>query len=273
MIWIVVGLACWVSRNLLASRPGRAIRGLRGGDVLLASVGADSFRLKLQLFVLAALFAAFAGWLYAHKNRYVSPTPFDVRASIEYLLMAVAGGLGHIGGAVVGAALVLVGKNALQDVLPLLSSRGAQLETVAFAMLFIALLHYARGGLMGFIARRFGSNREPAARPTTTEPLPRRTLPAQGTPLLAVTGAVKRFGGLIAVNDVSFDVRAGEIVGLIGPNGAGKTTMFNLVTGTLPMSGGRVRFLDKDVTGTCRSARSRGSAWRARSSTSSCGRT
>ena len=151
----------WVSRNLLASRPGRAIRGLRGGDVLLASVGADSFRLKLQLFVLAALFAAFAGWLYAHKNRYVSPTPFDVRASIEYLLMAVAGGLGHIGGALVGAALVLVGKNALQDVLPLLSSRGAQLETVAFAVLFIALLHYARGGLMGFVARRFGSNRGP----------------------------------------------------------------------------------------------------------------
>ena len=101
--------------------------------MLLASVGADSFRLRLQLFVLAALLAGVAGWLYAHKNRYVSPTPFDVRASIEYLLMAVAGGLGHIAGALVGAALVLVGKNVLQDVLPHLSQRGAQLETVVFA--------------------------------------------------------------------------------------------------------------------------------------------
>jgi len=67
--------------------------------------------------------------------------------------------------------------------------------------------------------------------------------------LLAVRGAVKRFGGLVAVNDVSFDVRAGEIVGLIGPNGAGKSTLFDLITGTAPMSGGAVEFLGSDVSG------------------------
>ena len=250
LIWIAVALGCWGCRNLLDSRPGRAIRGLRGGDVLLASVGADSFRLRLQLFVLAALLAALAGWLYAHKNRYVSPTPFDLRASIEYLLMAVAGGLGHIAGAVVGAAVVLIGKNALQDVLPLVSSRGAQLETVVFALLFIALLHYARGGLMGFVARRFSGHHKPAEVPrAAVEPLPRRTLPARGTPILSVNGAVKRFGGLVAVNGVSFDVSAGEIVGLIGPNGAGKSTMFNLLTGVLPMTAGKVQFAGRDVTG------------------------
>jgi branched-chain amino acid transport system permease protein len=64
-----------------------------------------------------------------------------------------------------------------------------------------------------------------------------------------VQGAVKRFGGLVAVNDVSFDVRAGEIVGLIGPNGAGKSTMFNLLTGTLSMSAGQVEFLGRNITG------------------------
>jgi branched-chain amino acid transport system permease protein len=64
-----------------------------------------------------------------------------------------------------------------------------------------------------------------------------------------VRNAVKRFGGLVAVNDVSFDVRAGEIVGLIGPNGAGKSTMFNLLTGTAPMTGGNVEFLGLDVSG------------------------
>ena len=250
LIWTVVGLGCLFSRNLLSSRPGRAIRGLRGGAILLASVGADSFRSRLQLFVLAALFAGLAGWLYAHNNRFVSPTPFDVRASIEYLLMAVAGGVGHIAGALVGAAVVLIGKNALQDVLPLISTRGAQLETVAFAVLFIALLHYARGGVMGFVMRRLGRRRKPTLPVrAATEPLPRRALPARGTPVLAVSGAVKRFGGLVAVDNVSFDVRAGEIVGLIGPNGAGKSTMFNLVTGTLPMTAGRVQFLGNDITG------------------------
>lgn len=249
LIWPIVGLACWFSHNLLQSRPGRAIRGLRGGTTLLASVGADAYRVRLSLFVTAALLAGVAGWLYAHANRFVSPSPFDLRSSIDYLLMAVAGGLGQLSGALVGAALVLVVKNALQDVLPLLSARGGQLEGVAFAALFILLLHHARGGLMGFVSRwsreRIGRP-EPPARPVVL-PLPRRSLPATGTPLLTVAGAVKRFGGLVAVNDVSFDVRAGEIVGLIGPNGAGKSTMFNLVTGTLPMSAGRVQFLGHDI--------------------------
>ena len=88
-------------------------------------MGADAFRVRLSLFVLAALLAGLAGWLYAHTNRFVSPSPFDVRASIEYLLMAVAGGLGHLAGALVGAAVVLVMKNVLQDVLPLLTQRAA----------------------------------------------------------------------------------------------------------------------------------------------------
>ena len=119
---MLVGLACLFSHNVLQSRPGRAIRSLRGGAMLLASVGADAFRVRLTLFVLAALLAGLAGWLYAHMNRFVSPSPFDVRASIEYLLMAVAGGLGHLSGALVGAALVLLLKNGLQDVLPLLTA-------------------------------------------------------------------------------------------------------------------------------------------------------
>jgi len=255
LIWVLVGLATWFAYNLLQSRTGRAIRSLRGGATLLASVGADAFRVRLTLFVTAALFAAVAGWLYAHMNRFVSPTPFDMHASIQYLLMAVAGGLGQLTGALVGAALVLVLKNGLQDLLPLLSSRGTQLEAVVFAALFILLLHHARGGLMGFVARwtrgRFAADAaasKPAAPVAPVAALASRTLPQRGTPVLSVNGAVKRFGGLVAVNDVSFDVKAGEIVGLIGPNGAGKSTMFNLVTGALPMTAGQVRFLDQNIT-------------------------
>ncbi len=251
LIWSVVGLSFLFSHNVLRSRSGRAIRGLRGGGILLASVGADAFRVRLSLFVMAALLAGLAGWLYAHTNRFVSPAPFDVRASIEYLLMAVAGGLGHLVGALVGAAVVLVMKNALQDVLPFLTKRGGQLEAVAFAVLFLLLLQYARGGLMGFISRRLrGRFAAPAVRPApVAQPLARRKLPARGERVLSVQGAVKRFGGLVAVNDVSFEVRAGEIVGLIGPNGAGKSTMFNLLTGAAPMTSGRVEFLGEDVSG------------------------
>jgi branched-chain amino acid transport system permease protein len=252
LIWVLVGLGALFCHNVLASRPGRAIRSLRGGGILLASVGADAYRVRLSLFVLAALLAAVAGWLYAHANRFVSPSPFDVRASIEYLLMAVAGGFAHLAGALVGAAVVLVMKNIVQDTLPLIAARGGQFEAVAFALLFIVLLHRARGGVMGLVTRWVRTRFPPRAAalpPEPAEPLPRRQPVPRGQPLLAVHGAVKRFGGLVAVNDVSFEVRAGEIVGLIGPNGAGKSTMFDLITGTAPMTSGRVEFLGRDITG------------------------
>ncbi len=253
LIWVVVGLALLFSYNLLRSRPGRAIRGLRGGSILLASVGADAYRVRLSLFVIAALFAGLAGWLYAHMNRFVSPAPFDVRISIEYLLMALAGGVGHLVGALVGAGAVLALKNTIQDILPLLTERAGQIESIVFAAVFIALLHFARSGIMGLLSRWWRRRAPPAvdtgAMDPPVEPLPRRQMPERGTPILSVQGAVKRFGGLIAVNDVSFDVRAGEIVGLIGPNGAGKSTMFNLLTCTLSMSSGQVRFLDRDIAG------------------------
>src|SRR5262249_35379313 len=67
--------------------------------------------------------------------------------------------------------------------------------------------------------------------------------------MLAVEGLCKRFGGFLAVNQVSFDVREGEILGLIGPNGPGKSTTFNLIAGTVQPSAGSIRFQDKEIGG------------------------
>lgn len=253
MIWGALGLVYLFSRNLLQSREGRAMRSLRGGNGLLASVGADGYRLRLKLFVYAALLAGLAGWLYAHNNRFVSPSTFDVHGSINYLLMAVVGGLLQLTGAIVGSAIVILLRNSLQDILPLLSNRGTQMEIIVFSLLFLLLLHRARAGLCGFVlklATKYGKFVRPNTAPVATdvEPLPRRVQPQAGTVILGARAVVRRFGGLVAVNEVSFDVRAGEIVGLIGPNGAGKSTMFNLLTGAIGLSAGTVSFMDRDVT-------------------------
>ena len=246
-IWGLLGIVMLLCRNLLDSRKGRAIRSLRGGIAMVESLAIDSFRMRLAIFVFAGTLAGLSGWLYAHMQRYVNPAPFDIRPSIELLLMALVGGAGHIAGAVVGAAVITLLKNTLQDVLPIFTRYSAQLEVVAFGVLFVVILQKARAGIVPMINRYLP--RPPLALPAQVPPLARRTRPiVSGLPVLTIQGATKRFGALAAVNDVSFEVKGGEVLGLIGPNGAGKSTLLNLITGTAKPNAGRIIFLDHDVT-------------------------
>ncbi|MFO1086999.1 MAG: branched-chain amino acid ABC transporter ATP-binding protein/permease [Reyranellaceae bacterium] len=247
LIWAFLIVALALAANLLGSREGRAIRALRGGRIMVESLGIDPFRIKIVTFVLAALLSALSGWLYAHMSRFVSPAPFDVNVGILYLLMAMVGGMGHLSGAVLGAAIVTLLKNSIQDYLPKIAfSASGQVEVVVFAVLFILLLQRARGGLVPLVLR-YLPHVQPAP-PTAAAALDGRQQPNRGQPILTVSEVTRRFGGLVAVNSVSFEVEAGEILGLIGPNGAGKTTMFNLITGALPLDQGRITFLGQDIT-------------------------
>lgn len=246
LIWAILIAATILVANVLESREGRAIRSLRGGVVMVESLGINVFRIRLITFVLAALLAGLSGWLYAHMSRFVSPAPFDLRMGIQYLFMAILGGSGHILGAVVGATLITLLQNALQDVLPLFATNGQQLEVIVFAVIYVLVLQFARGGVMPFVLRLVPGSAKPAIIPAA--PLPRRAMPQRGAPLLTVENLFKRFGGLEAVSRVGFEVRAGEIVGLIGPNGAGKSTVFNIVTGALRCDAGKILFLAQDIT-------------------------
>ena len=245
LIWGVLALATILVANLLESREGRAIRSLRGGVTMVESLGISVFRIRLVTFVTAALLAGLSGWLYAHMSRFVSPTPFDLRMGIEYLFMAILGGSGHILGAVVGAALLTLLQNTLQDILPRFASNGQQLEVIVFSIIYVLVLQFARGGVMPFVLRFLPRGSEPAIAEAAA--LPRRAMPKPGTPLLRADDLAKRFGGLEAVSHVGFAISAGEIVGLIGPNGAGKTTLFNLITGAAACDDGKIFFLDDEV--------------------------
>ncbi len=156
MIWGVLLLALWALHNLLDSREGRAIRALKGGRVMAESMGVDTGRYRIKVFVLAALLAAVSGWLYAHMQRFINPTPFNLNIGIEYLFMAVVGGAGHLWGAVLGAALITLLKEQLQDILPRLLGSSGNFEVIVFGLLMLFVLQRFADGLWPTVARLGG---------------------------------------------------------------------------------------------------------------------
>ncbi len=247
LIWAVVLASVWLARNLLDGRRGRAIRALAGGRTMADSLGIDTARLSRTVFVLAALAAGLSGWLFAHYQLFINPSPFSLDAGIEYLFMVIVGGVAWLWGAVLGAGVVVVLRDQLNDLLPRLIGQPGNYETIVFAIVVIVVLQRAPAGLWPML-RRLASP-APPARPGAAVALPHRGAPAGSAPALALAGVTRRFGGLVAASGIGFAVHPGEIVALIGPNGAGKTTVFNLISGALAPDEGRIQVFGADVAG------------------------
>ncbi|UTD26385.1 ATP-binding cassette domain-containing protein [Bradyrhizobium sp. WD16] len=247
-IWAGVIISGILTLNLLDSRTGRAIRALRRGHIAAESFGVQTARAKLLVFIYAAVLAGLSGWLYAHFLRTVNPTPFGAQSGMEYLFIAVVGGAGYVWGAVLGAGIVVVLKEILQSYLPFIFSEG-QPEIVVFGVLLVVLLQVAPSGVWPRLAAFWPFDR-PQRKPAAAPALPPRSRSAAGAAtLLTVDGARKQFGGVTAVNNVSFEVATQQIVALIGPNGAGKSTTFNLITGVLSATAGNIALLGQQIAG------------------------
>src|SRR6266545_3702009 len=154
LIWLTLAVAVLATRNLLDSREGRAIRALKGGRLMAEAMGVDTARSRMLIFVIAALQAAASGWLYAHFQRFVNPTPFSLHAGIEYLFMGVVGGIGQVWGALLGAGIVTLALQWLRDVLPRLIGQAGDFELIAFGVAMIVLLQRAPQGLWPALAHR-----------------------------------------------------------------------------------------------------------------------
>ncbi|WGS21595.1 MULTISPECIES: branched-chain amino acid ABC transporter ATP-binding protein/permease [unclassified Bradyrhizobium] len=246
-IWVAVLLSALLTMNLLDSRTGRAIRALRRGHIAAEAFGVQTPRAKLLVFIYAAVLAGLSGWLYAHFQRAANPTPFGAQAGIEYLFIAVVGGAGYVWGAVLGAGIVVVLKEVLQSYLPYIFGGQSQLETIVFGIMLVLLLQLAPTGVWPWLMSRLPFKPARKTPDTSLKLEHRERAPASSTVLLHIEKARKQFGGVIAVNDVSFDVNAREIVALIGPNGAGKSTTFNLITGVLTATSGAISVLGRKV--------------------------
>ncbi|MCA1397590.1 branched-chain amino acid ABC transporter ATP-binding protein/permease [Bradyrhizobium sp. BRP56] len=246
-IWVAVLLSALLTMNLLDSRTGRAIRALRRGHVAAEAFGVQTPRAKLLVFIYAAVLAGLSGWLYAHFQRAANPTPFGAQAGIEYLFIAVVGGAGYVWGGVLGAGIVVILKEVLQSYLPYIFGGQSQLETIVFGIMLVLLLQLAPQGVWPWLMSRLPFKPARKTPDTSVKLEHRERAPGTSPILLHIDKARKQFGGVLAVNDVSFDVNAREIVALIGPNGAGKSTTFNLITGVLTATSGKISVLGNEV--------------------------
>lgn len=140
LVWTVFILLLILARNIIASRVGRALRSLHGGEIAAQCLGVPVASMKVKVFVLSAVYAAIAGVLYAHTVTFISPQTADLMFSIQLITMVVIGGMGELWGGVIGAALVTL--------LPEILSAFQDYELMIYGCILLVMVMFLPGGLV-----------------------------------------------------------------------------------------------------------------------------
>ncbi|MFI6482231.1 ATP-binding cassette domain-containing protein [Nonomuraea sp. NPDC050663] len=228
---VFLALALFVTHSPL----GRRLRAMRDDDLAAGALGAEIPLLRMTAFVLSGLYGGVAGVLYAGLIRFVAPETFSIGNMFLLLAMVIIGGRASIVGCVVGALALAFVREALLDV-----SAFAQL---GYGVIVVLVVVFFPKGLAGLVSRRKAGGR---ARLGPFQEY--GTADAEEGTVLEIEGVTKRFKGLVALEDITLSVPAGQIRGIVGPNGSGKTTLFNVVSGFYSPTRGRVRLHGSDVT-------------------------
>ena len=256
---IVFALLSWIGESPF----GRVLRGIREDQLATQSLGKDVFIKKVAVFGITSAIAALGGMLLAFYNGTVSPGLYGFSQSILIVAMVVLGGRGNLAGSVLGAAVVIGADPLFEKVINLAPDKAALWRLVAFGVLLVVVLIVRPEGLLPEGATPAALRRRlwrrpvaPVAKPPSGETLATELSAQSGThhvedprTIVEVRDVRKAFGGIHAVDGLSFDLLQGRVTGLIGPNGAGKTTVFNLLTGTVPPDSGTVLLRGDDITG------------------------
>jgi ABC-type branched-subunit amino acid transport system ATPase component/ABC-type branched-subunit amino acid transport system permease subunit len=238
------------------SRFGLSLLAIKQNELAAQASGINPFRWKLLALVISGALAGLAGALYAVLMVIVTPhSAFGMLVSAQALIFSMFGGVGTVAGPIVGAVILI----PLSELLS--STVGKNLpgiQGVIYGVAIIAVIMLAPQGLLTWIAERrsprMGSliptHNAPDAAAEDFQRAPVKTATRKTGPvLLRVNGISRNYGGLMAVDNTSFEVFQGEILGIIGPNGAGKTTLFNLLNGIVEPSAGTVEFNGSPITG------------------------
>ncbi|MDJ0386950.1 branched-chain amino acid ABC transporter ATP-binding protein/permease [Roseomonas sp. E05] len=245
-LYIAFGLlifALLVSWWIRGSRLGYALTAVREREDAALAAGIDNTGVKLRAVMVSAGLTAIVGAFHAMYLTFLEPaTMFSLPTSIEIAMYALIGGLGTVAGPIFGALLVVPLAEAARVWLGA-SANGLHGFVYGTALVVITLTMPA--GLVGTFGKRISGwiDRLPgggAVAPALAPPPVARPEGTPGETMLEGRDLVRRFGGLVATNNVSITLKRGEILGVIGPNGAGKTTLFNQLSGFLAPSSGTV---------------------------------
>jgi branched-chain amino acid transport system permease protein len=240
---LVLAIVGWLVWHMPRTRLGRAMRAVRDNELAAGVSGIDIYRTKVAAFALGALLAGLGGGLFAGSFTYISPDQFSFAESIVFLTMALLGGVGSPVGAVIGTALLILIPEWLRF---LKEIPGLYLAIYGLAVILIVV--FMPDGIWGFLGDQVRRLRRARPAPPPAAELTLSQGAASAAPMLEVSGLAKHFGGLKAVDAVSFTVARGGIHALIGPNGSGKTTTLNVLSGLYSPTGGTVRLAGQDVT-------------------------
>jgi branched-chain amino acid transport system permease protein len=242
--WVSAALACLAvlfSSRLGRGRIGRAWRFVREDEDAAEAMGIHTYKVKFAAYIAGAVFGGIAGVLFAVHQTAISPPSFNFLWSALILMAVVLGGMGSTPGVVVGALVI--------SLLPELLRGAENWRYLIFGVLLIIIMIFRPQGLLPARPgepRRRGRRVATGAPPSVDRHARSRT---EGAPLLDVREMAVSFGGVHAVDGLTFSIHEGEVLSIIGPNGAGKTSAFNCITGFYKPSGGSVRFAGAEVAG------------------------
>ena len=236
----------WISWLIRYSRFGFYLIAVREREDAARAVGINAVKVKIAAAVISAALTSMLGSFHAMYLTFIEPSAaFSLELSIQIAMFALIGGLGTVAGPLLGTILVLPAAELSRG---WLSALGNGTHGFVYGVVLVLVVLFFPRGLVGHLGGRALAliDRLPGARNRETAPprllaANRGASAAKGQPLLVAEGLQKRFGGLLATDNVSLTLHEGEILGVIGPNGAGKTTVFNQLSGFIAPDAGTVK--------------------------------
>jgi ABC-type branched-subunit amino acid transport system ATPase component/ABC-type branched-subunit amino acid transport system permease subunit len=252
---LVIAMA--ISLKIERSRFGLSLLAIKQNEPAAEAAGINTLAWKMRAIMVSGAIAAAVGGFYAVVLLIVTPpSVFGMLTSAQALIVTLFGGVATVWGPVIGSAILI----PLAEVLHAeLGDKIPGIQGVVFGIAIVLVILLAPEGIVPHVREALRKRREAASggetRAVTASVLlepamaghANRTVSTEV--VLKVEGISRAFGGLKAVEDVSFNVHKGEVLGIIGPNGAGKTTLFNLLNGFLPPNAGRVIWRNENLIG------------------------